>query len=184
MKIWSRIVGGIYIIMGICFIFCLLSFFSNKEICQNFISFIEKNSIKIGIFAIVILFIGILWVVNWIDYIYKTKAVSFDNPGGKVKISLKAIEDYITSTISKQIEGIKAIKVNAVVTSRGLETKINLKLLSHLNIPETCNNIQELTKNYLQDTIGIERISNIEIFVSNIIGESKNEEQNEKAEET
>ncbi len=184
MRIWSRIVGGIYIIMGIFFTFCLLFFFSNREICNSFTNFIEQNSIKVGIFAIVVLFIGIMWIVNWIDFVYRTKSVSFDNPGGKVKISLKAIEDYITSTISKQIEGIKAIKVKALVTSKGLETKINLKLISRLNIPETCNNIQELTKSYLQDTIGIERISNIEIYVSNIIGEFENKEENEKPEET
>jgi uncharacterized alkaline shock family protein YloU len=176
MRIWSRIVGGIYIIMGIFFVFCLLSFFANKEICDSFINFISQNSIKTGIFAIVVLFMGIIWIVNWIDYVYRTKSVSFDNPGGKVKISLKAIEDYITSTISRQIEGIKSIKVKAFVTSKGLETKINLKLISRLNIPETCNNIQELTKSYLQDTIGIERISNIEIYVSNIVGEAETKE--------
>ncbi|MFN4226989.1 MAG: alkaline shock response membrane anchor protein AmaP [Candidatus Ratteibacteria bacterium] len=181
MRIWSRIVGGIYIMMGIIFVFCLLSFFSNKELCQSFINFIEKNSINVGFFAIIVLFIGILWIVNWIDYIYRTKAVSFDNPGGKVKISLKAIEDYISSTIIKHIEGIEGIKVKAFVTSRGLETKVNLKIISQLNITETCSTIQELIKRYLQDTIGIERIANIEIYVTNIIGKV---EKNDQAKET
>ncbi|MCM8786338.1 MAG: hypothetical protein NC899_08955, partial [Candidatus Omnitrophica bacterium] len=68
MRIWSRIVASIYIIMGIIFVFCLLSFFSNKELCQNFISFIERNSVNVGFFAIFVLFIGIIWIVNWIDY--------------------------------------------------------------------------------------------------------------------
>ncbi|MCM8811260.1 MAG: alkaline shock response membrane anchor protein AmaP, partial [Candidatus Omnitrophica bacterium] len=161
MKIWSRIVGGIYIIMGIIFVFCLLSFFANKELCQGFLNFIEKKSINVGFFSIGVLFVGIIWIVNWIDYVYRTKAVSFDNPGGKVKISLKAIEDYISSTIIKNIEGIEGIKVKAFVTSRGLETKVNLKIVSKLSITETCSTIQELIKRYLQDTIGIERIANI-----------------------
>ncbi|MCX7916969.1 MAG: alkaline shock response membrane anchor protein AmaP [bacterium] len=184
MRVWSRIVETIYILLGIIFILSLLSFFSNINLCEAFSKFIETHSMKVGIFSMIILFMGILWFVNWIDYFYRTKAVSFDNPGGKVKISLKAIEDYITSTIVKQIDGIKTIKVKAINTSKGLETKINLKLLSNLNIPETCNNIQELTKNYLQDTIGIERISNIEIYVSNIIGESEYRDKNELSEET
>jgi uncharacterized alkaline shock family protein YloU len=181
MKIWSRIVGTIYILLGIFFLFCLLSFFSNENLCESFLNFIKGNTYKVGIFSITILIMGIIWVVNWFDYIYKTKTVSFDNPGGKVKISLKAIEDYITAMIKRQINGIRTIKVKTVVTSKGLETKINLRLTPNLNIPEVCSNIQELTKNYLQDTIGIERISNIEIYVSNIVGISEKDEEKEES---
>jgi len=181
MKIWSRIVGTIYILLGIFFLFCLLSFFSNENLCDSFLNFIKGNTYKVGIFSITILIMGIIWVVNWFDYIYKTKTVSFDNPGGKVKISLKAIEDYITAMIKRQINGIRTIKVKTVVTSKGLETKINLRLTPNLNIPEVCSNIQELTKNYLQDTIGIERISNIEIYVSNIVGISEKDEEKEES---
>jgi hypothetical protein len=92
MKIWSRIVGTIYILCGIFFVFCLLSFFSNENLCEIFIDFIKSNSYKFGIFSIVILVMGVVWIVNWFDYIYRTKAVSFDNPTGKVRVSLKAIE--------------------------------------------------------------------------------------------
>ncbi len=183
MRIWSRIVAAIYILLGVFFLFCLLSFFTNENLSNNFLNFIKGNSYKIGIFSIIILIMGIIWLVNWFDYIYRTKTISFNNPGGKVKISLKAIEDYITATIKKQIDGIKGIKVKTIVTSKGLETKINLKLSSNLNIPEICSNIQELTKNYLQDTIGIERISNIEIYVSNIVGVSEKTEDEESKED-
>ncbi|MCM8811155.1 MAG: hypothetical protein NC917_05865, partial [Candidatus Omnitrophica bacterium] len=64
-----------------------------------------------------------------------------------------------------------------------LETKVNLKIVSKLSITETCSTIQELIKRYLQDTIGIERIANIEIYVSNIIGEAE-KEKNEASKET
>jgi len=181
MKIWSRIVGTIYILCGIFFIFCLLSFFSNENLCEIFLDFIKNNSYKFGIFSIVVLVMGVVWIVNWFDYVYRTKTVSFDNPTGKVRISLKAIEDYITAMIIKQIEGVKAIRVKAIVTSKGLETKINLKLVSNMNIPDVCSNIQELTRNYLQDTIGVERISNIEIYVANIISEGIKEDEKKES---
>ncbi|MCM8806938.1 MAG: alkaline shock response membrane anchor protein AmaP [Candidatus Omnitrophica bacterium] len=178
MKIWSRIVAGIYILCGIFFIFSLLSFFSNENLCSLFVDFVKNNSYKIGIFSIIILTMGIVWIVNWFDYIYRTKSVSFDNPAGKVKISLKAIEDSITSTILRQLEEkIKKIKVKTILTSKGLETKIDLRLSSNFNIPELCNTIQELTRNYLQDTIGVERISSIEIYVSNITEPSEKDEE-------
>lgn len=171
MKIWTRIVGTLYVISGIIFIFLLLSIFANEGNLENFSNFLKTNSQKVGLFSTVLLIIGIIWIVNWFDYIYRTKSISFDNPGGKVKVSLKAIEDYITSMILSQIDGIKGIKVKVNVTSKGLETKISLKLTSGLNIPEVCGNIQELTKNYLQDAVGIERISSIEVYVLNILRE-------------
>lgn len=180
MRIWTKIVSTLYIIVGVIFLFYLLSIFANPQYLENFSNFLKTNSLKVGFFSILLLIIGIIWIVNWFDYIYRTKSVSFDNPGGKVKVSLKAIEDYLTSMILTQIEGIKTIKVKVLVTSKGLETKINLKLSSKLNIPEVCGNIQELTKNYLQDAVGVERISSIEVYVSNIIGEeSENFEERE-----
>lgn len=179
MRLFSKIVEVVYILLGVIFIFLLLSFFANEEILKIFFEFLKANIFRVGVVSSIILLLGIIYVVNYLDYTYRTKSISFDNPGGKVKISLKAIEDYITSTISKRIEGIKTIKVKSFVTNKGLETKITLKIFSNLNIPEVCNNIQELTKRYLQDTIGIERIANIEIYVSNIIGESENEPERE-----
>ena len=169
MKIWSRIVGTIYVISGAVFSFLLLSFWANENFIENISSFLKKNIFAFGIAGLIITILGILWLVNWIDYIYRTKAVSFDNPGGKVKVSLKAIEDYITSMIAKQVQGIKSLKIKTSISSKGLETKIHLKLYSGLNIPDICANIQEITKNYLQDAVGIDRISNIEVFVTNII---------------
>ncbi|MGC8976611.1 MAG: alkaline shock response membrane anchor protein AmaP [Candidatus Ratteibacteria bacterium] len=182
MKILSRIVGTIYILIGIIFVFCLLSFFSNENLCENFFNFVKNNSYKVGIFSIFVLITGIIWLVNWFDYIYKAKTISFDNPGGKVKISLRAIEDSITTTILRQIDGIKTIKVKTFLTPRGLETNINLKLFANLNISDVCSNIQELTKTYLQDTIGVERIANIEIYVSNLIDETEKKEDEKKGE--
>ena len=117
----------------------------------------------------IVILAGILWIINWIDYTLKSRAISFDNPGGEVKVSLSAIEEFITSRISTQSSGVKSVKVKTSLTPKGLETSINLKLVAGINIPETCANIQEITKNYLQDAVGIDRISNIEVFVTNII---------------
>jgi uncharacterized alkaline shock family protein YloU len=173
MKIWSKIVGMIYILCGLVLSFFFLSIWANEKILETTVSLLRENTFAVGITGMVIVILGIFWLVNWIDFFYRTKAVAFDNPGGKIKVSLKAVEDYITSMITSQVAGIKSLKVRTSISSKGLETIINIKLFAGSNIPEICSNIQEVTKSYLQDAVGIERISNIEVFVTKIIGNGK-----------
>ncbi|MCX8082319.1 MAG: alkaline shock response membrane anchor protein AmaP [bacterium] len=171
MRIWSRIVGTLYIIAGTIFSFILLVLWATgakEEIFDKLKIFFQNNISGFGITGIVLVMIGVVWLVNWFDYIYRTKVIAFDNPGGKIKISLRAIEDYISSMLMKQINGIRSLKVKSSISAKGLETKIRVKLYAHLNIPEICSKIQEITKEYLQDAVGIERISNIEVFVTSI----------------
>jgi len=184
MRIFGKVVGIIYILCGITFVIFLLSIWANSELINTIEGSLNENITTIGGIAIAIVILGVIYIVNWFEYMNKTRNVSFDNPGGKVKISLKAIEDSITALISKEIEGIKSLRVKNYVSPKGLETKIYLKLISGLNIPETCSTIQEITKNYLQDAVGVERVSNIEINVINIAeGEFLSETSSEKEEE-
>ncbi|HOV21999.1 MAG TPA: alkaline shock response membrane anchor protein AmaP [bacterium] len=177
MKIFGRIVSAIYILAGIIFSIFLLIIWANPYYVDILSTFLKKNVAAIGAVGMVLVILGVIYIVNWFEYINKTKNISFDNPGGEVKISLKAIEDSITALISKQIDGIKSLRVKNYVSPKGLETKFYLKLTSGHNIPETCATIQEITKNYLQDAVGVERVSNIEVYVTNI---SKEEFLNEK----
>jgi len=173
MKIWSRIVGIVYILCGFCLTVGFLSLWANPSLMDKFFPLIQEHISRFGIAGMIIILIGIVWLVNWFDFLYRTRAISFDNPGGRVKVSLRAIEEFITSRISTQIHGIKTLRVKTSLSARGLETFINLKLLAGINIPETCANIQEITKNYLQDVVGVERVATIEVFVSNIIAQEK-----------
>ena len=85
MRIWSRIVGTIYIIAGALFSFLLLTLWATgakESIVNKTISFIQNHLSEMGITGIVLVMMGIVWVVNWFDYIYRTKVIAFDNPGG------------------------------------------------------------------------------------------------------
>ena len=154
MRIFGKVVGTIYILCGITLVIFFLTIWANSELINTTEQFLNENITTIGGIAIGIVILGVIYIVNWFEYMNKTRNVSFDNPGGKVKISLKAIEDSITALISREIEGIKSLRVKNYVSPKGLETKIYLKLISGLNIPETCSTIQEITKNYLQDAVG------------------------------
>lgn len=168
MKIFGRIVGTVYILCGVALAIFFLTIWANENYITTSGEFLKSNLTTVGIIGVALVLLGIIYIVNWFEYINKTRNVSFDNPGGKVKISLKAIEDSITSLIKKEIDGIKSLKIKNYVSPNGLETKIYLQIVSGISIPDTCSTIQEITKNYLQDAVGVERVSNIEINVTNI----------------
>jgi len=180
MKIWTKIVSGIYIVMGVILSISLLCFWAKPDLAKSYTQFLSVNILKVGMTSMIVILAGILWIINWIDYTLKSRAISFDNPGGEVKVSLSAIEEFITSRISTQSSGVKSVKVKTSLTPKGLETSINLKLVAGINIPETCANIQEITKSYLQDVVGVERVSSIHVYVSNIITQEESLSEGEE----
>ncbi len=172
MRAFSRVVGSLYIATGAAAALVLIALWaSSGGMIDDLSSFCgrEANLARAGVAGLVIIITGIVWVVLWFDTAYRNRAVVFNNPGGKVNVSLRAIEEFVTSRILSQIAGAKGIRVKTALTSRGLETLIRLQLVAGINVPETCAHIQEITKNYLQDVVGVERIAAIDIFVSNIL---------------
>lgn len=173
MKIFTKILHGFYTLAGILLVFVLAMFWVKPELIGQFSNLAEKETLKIGIAAFVCILVSILWLVYWADYLVRTRSISFENPGGKVKISLRAIEEFIITKISSQIGNIHSMRVKSSLGSQGLETLITLKISGGYNIPELTAQIQELTKNYLQDVVGVERVSHIEISVTSITSNSE-----------
>jgi len=172
MRTFSRVVGVLYILTGtVAAAFLLSMWASSGGFLVDFAAFAsqEVNLVRLGVAGLVLLLIGIVWIVLWFDSAYRNRAVVFNNPGGRVNVSLRAIEEFVTSRILTQIPGAEGIRVKTSMTARGLETLIRLQLVAGTNVPETCAHIQEITKNYLQDVVGVERIATIDIFVANII---------------
>ena len=109
-----------------------------------------------------------------------SRAISFDNPGGEVKVALSAIEDFIVKRVLAQIKAVKRMTTKAFATTRGLKLINRVVLWSDNEIPGTCEAIQNLTKKYLQDIVGVERISVIKVYVRGIsthIGEEEPKEE-------
>lgn len=182
MRVLSCITAALFILCGITLAVCIVLLWAQTDAIPGTAEFLKANIHRLGPASLVLILIGIAWVTSWFDYLYRRSSITFDNPGGKVKVSIRAIEQFVTSRISVLIPGVKSLRVSASLSARGLETLINLKLLAGINIPETCANIQDITKNYLQDVVGVERVSNIEIFVSSILTKGHEEPEEPPAE--
>ncbi|MCL5408482.1 MAG: alkaline shock response membrane anchor protein AmaP [Candidatus Omnitrophica bacterium] len=171
MRIFTRILEFIYILMGLL----TMLFFSVSYIKPGIITisrhFLYKELLRFGIGGFALILLGIIWFIYWSDYKIITKNIIFNNPHGQVKISLRAIEEFVSSKITSHIKNIKTVNVKTSISPRGLETSIYLQVPGGYNIPEISTQIQDLIRNYLQDVVGIDRVSKIQVEIKHIVSE-------------
>ncbi|MCM8825409.1 MAG: alkaline shock response membrane anchor protein AmaP [Candidatus Omnitrophica bacterium] len=184
MRIFTKIVQTIFVLCGIILVLFLAFCWIKPELLIKASHYIESNLLRAGLAGLSLILVSIIWFVYWIDHAVRTKNICLDNPHGKVRISLRAIEEFISTKISAQMANIKSMLVRSSIGSHGLETSIQMKITGGYNIPEFTSQIQELIKNYLEDVVGVERVSHIEIFVTSITPvtvEEKNEESEKES---
>ncbi|MCK4244038.1 MAG: alkaline shock response membrane anchor protein AmaP [Candidatus Omnitrophica bacterium] len=181
MKIFSRIVAWIYGLTSLIVAFFCLALWAKMLSLEQLQLHLERIDLTtIGIIGTSLIILGMLWLLFIVDYLHKSRAISFDNPGGEVKVALSAIEDFIVKRVLAQIKAVKRITTKAFATAKGLKLINRVVLWSDNEIPGTCGAIQDLIKKYLQDIVGVERISVIKVYVRGIsthIGEEEPKEE-------
>ncbi len=127
----------------------------------------DRLRLIIGITAGVILFKNFLYY-QLLSMNLGRKTIAFDNPSGRVSVSLSALEDLIRRTINKFPE-VKQSKSNVVTSKKGLRVTVKLILRSGRNIPELTSRIQDLVQNKVHEMIGISEPVNVTVYISKIV---------------
>lgn len=107
----------------------------------------------------------------------KERTIAFDNEAGRVSVSLGAVEDLVRRLIYKMPE-IKEAKSHIVATKRGIEVEVRLILRTDVNIPDMTTKLQELVKNKIQETLGVEELVIVRIHVAKIITDEMKAKKN------
>jgi uncharacterized alkaline shock family protein YloU len=121
---------------------------------------------------------GVILLSNFFFYkyfsvnVHRDKIIAFDNPSGRVSVSLVAMEDLIRRLVLKSPE-IKDVRVKITARKKGLDVRTRLVLRSESRIPDMTANIQERIKRKIQDTIGLEEPVDVSIYVGKILGEKQ-----------
>ena len=114
---------------------------------------------------------------------YEKKIIAFDNPAGRVSVSLTAIEE-LTKRVISQTSEVREVKSKISVSKKGLLIKIRLVLRAEGSIPEVTSRVQELVKRKVQSTIGLDEPIEVAIFVGKILPDQGKEKQPAKKEES
>ncbi|HBO97389.1 MAG TPA: alkaline shock response membrane anchor protein AmaP [Candidatus Omnitrophica bacterium] len=168
-----------------CFaILYVLNVLSYKDIADLlYIIYLDDNlRVAVGCVAVGLLFINFILYRQLDVNAHKEKIIAFDNPSGRVRVALVALEDLIRRTISKFPE-VKESKVDIRASKRVLSVKIRLVLCSEVNIPELTSIVQETAKRKIQDIIGLDEPLNISVYISKILGDVVKEKRSGKKEE-
>ena len=100
--------------------------------------------------------------------VHRDRVIAFDNPAGRVSVSLVALEDIIKKMVLK-IDEVKDTKIVIKAVKNGLQATLKLAILSDINIPNLTSKIQEVVKRKIHDTIGIEGVVDVTIHVRRIL---------------
>jgi len=104
------------------------------------------------------------------DRYAREKNIAFDNPSGRVSVSLTAMEDLVRKVVSKEPE-VKEVRARITASKKGLDIMARLILKSDQNIPELTSRLQEIVKKKIQNTIGLEESIVVRVDVVKIIPE-------------
>lgn len=111
---------------------------------------------------------------------FREKNIAFDNPSGRVSVSLTAMEDLIRRVVGR-MNGVKDVRsVHIIASKRGLDVKLNLALFSDVSIPEATGQMQETVKRKISDTIGLEETVTVRVDVTKISGDEGHNRAKEK----
>ena len=100
--------------------------------------------------------------------------IAFDNPAGRVSVSVAAIEDLIRRMLVKSPD-VKDVKTFIQASRKGLNVRVKLILHADQNIPAITSRIQDQVNRKIQDLIGLHDPIHVSVFVDKILSERGSE---------
>ncbi len=134
------------------------------------IYFDDTLRIAFGVFGAILLVLNFVFYQFFSVNVHREKIIAFDNPTGRVTVSLIAMEDLVKRIVLKLSE-VKDVRSVIKATKRGLDIKVRLTLYADCHIPDVTARIQQLVLKKVQEAIGLTEPMNIEIYVGKIIAE-------------
>lgn len=189
MKFLTRIAAIFYVTLALFLCSFILLFVLNRIDFVNIVNLLtlvyydETLRIIFGASACGVLFLNFLFYRAFTYNPYKGKTIAFDNPAGRVNVSLTAIEDLAKRVIDG-IPEVREVKSKIAVSKKGLTIRMTLVLRSESSIPEVTQRVQDLVKAKVQDVIGLEEPVKVSIFIGKIIPDQTREKRKPKKQES
>lgn len=188
MKFLTRIAILFYVTMVMFLSAFTLLYVFNYINAQSVLEFFTLIYVDDNLRVIFAAIAGSLLFLNYVFFrafsvtSHRGGIIAFDNPAGRVSVSLLALEELTKRVISKSPE-VKEVKSKIMATKKGLFIKITLILRIEGSIPEITSRVQELVKRKIQDAIGLDEPIDVAIFVGKIIPDHGKEKRAAKKEE-
>ncbi len=137
--------------------------------------------LMVGLVGLLVIIYSLLAVQVTLGNLQREKTIAFENPSGRVTISLSAIEDFIKRTAA-YIDDIKELRPNVTANKKGINIINRVVIYSDANIPDATEKMQSILKSKIQEMLGIEEPVNIKVHIAKIISREGRESKAPKVE--
>lgn len=125
--------------------------------------------VRIGVavvFAFLLVLSIYLPVVTWTEG--KGTVIPLRNPLGEIEISQRAICEFI-QRVGGEVQGVEDLKAKVKSTEEGVDVDLNLSAHAQGEIPRLIDELQNVIKSYLNNTVGIENVREIRVKIGKIL---------------
>lgn len=166
--------AAVIIVMGLAMIVFALNFLLPQDI-NNILVYAQGNQnsrIIIGLSGVLLILISFSFAQIILGKFQRERTIAFTTASGQVTISLSAVEDLIRR-LAGVIPEVKELRPDVVANKKGILVDMRVVLRSEANIPELTSRLQDITKNKIQEVLGVEEQIVIRIHVSKIAHDEK-----------
>jgi len=189
MRIFSGFTMLVYTLVFLAIGCALIAFSLNLILIEDIIPAMEyafdtlNVRLAIGLVGLLLILYSLVAVQISIGNMQREKTIAFDNPSGRVTISLSAIEDFIRRS-SAHIPEVKELRADVKASKKGINITNRVVVYSNANIPEATEKIQNILKHRMQEMLGIEEPINIKVHIAKIAPKDSKQKTSKKVEET
>lgn len=188
MKFLTRLAVLFYVILilflGSFVLLFVLNYIDMRNIMMLMVVIASDETLRMAFAAgaCALLFLNYVFYRSFTVSVQREKTIAFDNPAGRVSVSLAAIEE-LTKRIIGRLNEVREVRSKISASKKGLLIKIKLILRAEGSIPEVTSRVQEIVKRKVQDTIGLDEPIEVAIFVGKILPDQSKEKKAPKKEE-
>lgn len=179
LKIINSIIAWVYILvtitLGLLLIVAVSGWYGVRESIDMYMC--EQLNSPTGIWTgFALVFCGVLFFSLKMREGLAQKSISFDNPEGAVTITVKAIEEFV-KRVSLEFSQVLEMKPSVLATREGLKIRAKLVLIAGSHVPRLVEGIQHTIKSRMQNILGIENITGVEIHISKLVTKAGGHEE-------
>jgi len=171
------LIGIVLIALAFTFSFSWLQPHGAQFITNAF-SYIQENAharIIIALSGVLLILVSISFAQLILGRFRREKTIAFKTASGEVTIALSAVEDLI-KRISHLMPEVKELRPDVKANKRGITVELRVVLKSETNIPGLTERLEEITKEKMQEVLGLEE----KIFVNTHIVKIVAQEEKDK----
>lgn len=171
MKALNNLIAWLYILgtiaLGLCLVTAVSGMYGVKEKIQPIIDgqLNSSNGIWTGL---VLVLLGFLFFVMRVKADLSQRSISFDNPEGEVTITIRAIEDFV-KRVGQEFSQVEEMSPTIISTREGIKVRAKTVLVAGSHVPRLAEGIQHTIKSRMQNILGIENVTTVEVHVSKLV---------------